>query len=123
MKTKIYTILFFTFYSTLTVLLSTCKKDKGDPCAGSPAHTYNYYISDDNKSKIPYTGTDTLIFISDRGDTAKLYGQGKQTYNDVTSKPSSIDPDCSNLDYTYYENIQINFVGNNPNLNQIKYWS
>ena len=58
--------------------------DKDDGC-GERKDRY-YYLSADAKSKIPYTGTDTLVFVSNTGDTARCIGQGTQvTYESVLS--------------------------------------
>ncbi len=58
--------------------------DKDDGC-GERKDRY-YYLSADAKSKIPYTGTDTLVFVSNTGDTARCIGQGTQvSYESVSS--------------------------------------
>ncbi len=102
----------------LFVMLSqSCSKT--DPC---PKGQENYYnLTDEEKSKIPYTGTDTLVFISDKGDTATLIGQGKsQSYKRTTSGGS---PDCGAGSYVYenYERIDYNYLANNPILNRIDF--
>ncbi len=121
MKIRFFHVLLFTLLCSITISLSHCKKDKGDPCAGYPSKTNNYYVSDDNKSKIPYTGTDTLVFISDVGDTATLYGQGKQTYMQVLSTYSSNNPDCGNISYWNFEHIVLTFIGSNSAINKLVY--
>ncbi|MES2558409.1 MAG: hypothetical protein V4590_01625 [Bacteroidota bacterium] len=40
--------------------------------------TYNYTISADDLSKVPYTGFDTLYFINKLGDTCIVRGTGKK---------------------------------------------
>ena len=76
MTKKLFSILL------LVMLIQSCSKT--DPC---PKGQENYYnLTDEEKSKIPYTGTDTLVFISDKSDTATLIGKGKsQSYKRTTS--------------------------------------
>ncbi len=123
MKIKNNSILIFALTLSCAFLFNTCQKDNPDPCAGYPSQTYNYYVSDINKSKIPYsnTGKDTLIYFSNFGDTAILYGQGKQTLMDVFSAPSAANPDCGNISYWSFERILFTFIGNNSELNKLEY--
>jgi hypothetical protein len=122
MKTKTNSILLFAFTLSCVFLFNTCKKNNSDPCAGLTSQTHNYYVSPDNKSKIPYTGTETLVFVSNTGDTVTLYGQGKQSAANVFSAPSSNDPDCGNIiSYWDFENILITFKGSNIVFNKFVY--
>jgi hypothetical protein len=54
--------------------------EKDDGCEGQK--DIYHYLSQDAKSKIPYTGIDTLRFVSNTGDTAICIGQGKQVTYD-----------------------------------------
>lgn len=78
-----------------------------------------YYISEDDKSKTPFTGTDTLVYISNEGDTAILYGQGKKAFIEEVAQKTSADPGCPHYDYNYFENIEFFYKGSNPELNLI----
>lgn len=71
----------------------------------------NYNISDSNKAKIPYIGTDTLIFVSNTGDTATLIGQGKDDYYEKDTKLAK-GGDCPLYEVNNYEYIEVNYVGN-----------
>ena len=85
MEQKVLSCLYKTTYQynmkTLQNLIVLCLiattfacGDKDDGC-GERKDAY-YYLSADAKSKIPYTGTDTLVFVSNTGDTARCIGQG-----------------------------------------------
>lgn len=92
---------------------------KGDGCEEhEPVHSY-YKISDTDKSKIPFTGADTLVYISTDGDTATLYGQGRNEFTEKVAEKWNPDPACSQYDYRYFENIEFTFKGNNASLNSI----
>jgi hypothetical protein len=81
-----------------------------------PVSTY-YSISAADKSKIPFTGTDTLVYFSSDGDTAILYGQGKKAYNEKVAVDRDHDPGCGKYDYNYFENIEFTYQGSHPDLN------
>jgi hypothetical protein len=92
---------------------------KGDGCEEhEPVNTY-YNISAADKSKIPFTGTDTLVYISTDGDTAVLYGQGKSAFTEKVAQKWDPDPGCSTYDYNFFENIEFVYKGNHPDLNFI----
>jgi hypothetical protein len=103
-------------------MLFSCKNEKQDPCEGvAPSEIHHYQIKDEYKSKIPYSGTDTLTFISNAGDTAKLVGLGKATYEDLDSKTISHTSECGNSISSYNETIFIRFSGTSPDLKNIEY--
>jgi hypothetical protein len=81
---------------------------------------YTYNVADSNKAKIPYNGTDTLVFVSDKGDTANLYGQTiNQFYYKITQNYGTAD--CQK-NYTYkYQNINTSFLGNNLKLYSVSF--
>jgi hypothetical protein len=77
MKTKIYTILFFALTLTSAIILNGCRKNDSSGCT---QNTTTYNISSSDKSKIPYTGSDTLTFVrTTTGDTFTFYGKGWQS--------------------------------------------
>ena len=119
MKTKFNIILFSLLLLSTIFLFSSCGQ-KNSNCGYDHTTDIYYKLSDDSKSKIPYTGYDTLIFKSDAGDTATLYGQGKKIYYETTTSGMSM-ADCgSTPQYTYhFENIEIDFKSVNPFLYQI----
>jgi hypothetical protein len=92
---------------------------KGDGCEEHEPVNMYYNISADDKSKIPFTGTDTLVYISTDGDTAVLYGQGKSAFTEKVAQKWDPDPGCSTYDYNFFENIEFVYKGNHPDLNFI----
>ncbi|NDC31272.1 MAG: hypothetical protein EBZ58_10125, partial [Bacteroidetes bacterium] len=60
MKTK---LLYISIISLLFII-QACKRTEPD-CGDLSDVITNYNISDADKAKIPYTGKDTLVFISD----------------------------------------------------------
>lgn len=106
MKTK---LLYISIISLLFIL-QACKRTEPD-CGDLSDVITNYNIADSNKAKIPYTGKDTLVFISDAGDTSTLIGQGKKTnYESVRTNISG--GDCPRAGIDNYENIDMSFIGN-----------
>ncbi len=102
----------------LIILTQSCTKD---PSCGDLSDINIYYnIADSNKAKIPYTGNDTLVFISDANDTATLIGQGKKTYYKQVVKGNGYN-DCPRNTYYNYENIAIDFIGNDTTINLIQF--
>lgn len=93
----------------LTLIVS-CRKDTTEPCGG---REYFYYLNEEEKSKIAYSGNDTLVFANNFNDTAICIGQGKKQFY-VKSCPSRVecDPDC-----WYYEAYHYPFSSNNPKFN------
>lgn len=119
MKTKTYSILFFAV--SYILLFNACKRDAPCPSA-TPSIEHKYYLQDSSKKKIPYTGFDTLVFISDSGEIATLYGHGKQDTLQVYARNTQPGLDCDyHYDYWEFEIIQFTFTGNNPDLNSINY--
>jgi hypothetical protein len=112
MKTKIYSSTFFAITFLCVSFFSNCQKQ--NPC-GTPSFT-TYNISAIEKSEIPYAGNETLVFVSNTGDTAKLIGQGKLDYyhQDLIAG----DPECQSSG-TNYERIRYLFKGTIVNLSNI----
>lgn len=91
------------------ILLQSCDDKDSSPCRNSETNIY-YNIADSNKAKIPYLGTDTLVFISDQGDTAILIGQGKKTYYVTNTRDNSGNADCQWLENKNFENVDLSFT-------------
>jgi hypothetical protein len=80
---------------TLTIfcLAASCQKPEKIDCSGYPDEYWE--ISPDAQWKIPYTGTDTLVFLHRTGtteDTITFIGQGKRYYNEYEDGGSAGDP-------------------------------
>ena len=112
MKTKIYSSTFFAITFLCVSFFSNCQKQ--NPC-GTPSFT-TYNISAVEKSEIPYAGNETLVFVSNTGDTAKLIGQGKLDYyhQDLIAG----DPECQSSG-TNYERIRYLCKGTNNYLSNV----
>ncbi len=108
------TKLFFITIFNLLFILQACKLKETD-CGDLSDVITNYNISDADKAKIPYTGTDTLVFISDANDTASLIGQGKNTYYD-SDRRSIRGGDCPRTGIINYEGLSIIFNSSNAKL-------
>lgn len=102
----------------LFILAQSCTKDAN--CGDQNKIENSYYISADDKSKIPFKGNDTLIYYSNEEDTAILIGNGKRAYMDVISKNIG-DLECSRYQVDNNETISIEYTGDNIELNRIKY--
>ncbi len=114
MNTKLLYITIFSF-----LLLQACKLKEPD-CGDLSDVITNYNIADSNKAKIPYTGTDTLVFVSNTGDTATLIGQGKNTqYESVRSSIKG--GDCPRTGIENYENNKYVYNSNDTSIIQIYY--
>jgi hypothetical protein len=103
----------------LIMLFENCSKE---PSCGDQSDIVNsYYISADDKSKIPFKGNDTLTYISDAGDTAILIGSGKREFIDKVRTVISGNADCYKYNVDNNETIIFEYLGNNIELNKIKY--
>ncbi len=99
------------------IVLFTCC-NKYDPNCGQYKDEY-YKLSNNNKTKISFKGFDTLVFISNVGDTAILYGQAMKTTN-VGFPQQTTNADCPGIT-EYYEKIEIGFWGNQSELYNINF--
>jgi hypothetical protein len=98
----------------LIILVQGCAKESN--CGDQTTITNIYNIADSNKSKIPYSGNDTLVFISNEGDTATLIGIGKKAKY-ITSKKGIGSADCPRELIEKFEKIDFEFNTNNINFN------
>ena len=103
----------------LIMLFENCTKDPS--CSDQSDIVNSYYISADDKSKIPFKGNDTLTYISDAGDTAILIGSGKREFIDKVRTVIGGNADCYKYNVDNNETISIDYTGNNIEINNIKY--
>ena len=88
MKTfkMLFIIPFFAFF------FQSCERKS--PCTLYTSKNFKYSISENTKNQIPYSGNETLQFISNTGDTANLVGNGKRNYFSQSSKNVNGNPEC-----------------------------
>jgi hypothetical protein len=103
----------------LIMLFENCAKEPS--CSDQSDIVNSYYISADDKSKIPFKGNDTLTYISDAGDTAILFGSGKREFIDKVRTVIGGNADCYKYNVDNNEIIIFEYLGNNIELNRIKY--
>jgi hypothetical protein len=115
MKTK----LLYSSLISLLFIIQACKRTEPD-CGDLSDVITNYNIADSNKANIPYTGTDTLVFISEAGDTVTLFGQGKDAYY-ASVRRSIKGGDCPRTGIENYENIKYLYNSNDTSIIQIYY--
>lgn len=90
--------------------LSSCNLFPKEEPYECPDRTDYYQLSEDQKRILPYTGYDTIRFVSNTGDTLTCIGQGKQYFSTQKFEPYS-DPGCGNHGtYSNYEAYKIEFV-------------
>jgi hypothetical protein len=97
----------------LFMLVQSCAKESN--CGNQTTITNIYNIADSNKAKIPYKGNDTLIFISNQGDTATLIGSGKKAKY-IINKQGVGSADCPKELIEKFENIDFGFLGKESSL-------
>ncbi len=103
---------------TTALLVFLLGFSKYDPNCGRYKDEY-YNLTDDSKSKINFKGFDTLVFISNVGDTATLFGHGK-TQTNVAFPQQTTNADCPGIT-EYYEKIEIGFFGDSPELHNLNF--
>ena len=107
------------FLAVSAFFLQTCKKDHCVNKDRTPLDIF-HKLSEEDKSKVPFKGNDTLVYYSDAGDTAILYGQEKKEgYNWAMGGDG--DFDCPRTYNHYYESNEYSYIGNDSGLFQIKY--
>jgi len=109
---------FFTISLAIIIIgITSCSKQNESPCNDYVSKIFEKNLSDSTKLNIPFTGTDTLIYISNYNDTAILYGKGLEHYVATASALVNNDPACPQRDYYDIETLDYEFNGDNPNLN------
>lgn len=96
------------------LIIYSCKRES--PCSSYTSKNFKFLLADSTKAQIPYNGNETLMFISNQGDTAILTGQGKNNYIVKNSINVGTSPDCPQYDNYSYEYIDLDYKGNNENL-------
>ena len=101
------------------LIIYSCKRES--PCSSYTSKNFKFLLADSTKAQIPYNGNETLMFISNQGDTAILIGQGKINQVVTGGVNVSNDPACPKYDDYSYEYVNIEYKGNNENLFHVFY--
>jgi hypothetical protein len=84
--------------------------------------TYYLPIKDEFKNQIPFSGSDTLKYISNLGDTAILFGLGRTDSVKIDYKSSTSNPDCHNvMDKYNIEYIDISYSGKSKHISKFTF--
>jgi hypothetical protein len=102
---------FYTFWIIVLLAVSACKSNYDAPCRDaivadslvfSPAHFSN----------IPYSAHDTVLYVSDAGDSmvflTSLYNDNPAVF--LTDKPGN--PECPNNDYISFDVLNVKLINN-----------
>jgi hypothetical protein len=100
------------------MFIQSCSKSS---CSDTSDVINNYNVSAEDKSNIPFKGNDTLVYISNQGDTAKLIGTESKEFIETTFTNVSSTIDCPKYVYDKSETISFEYNGNNNELNRITY--
>lgn len=102
--------------SLLEVLwLSSCDMFReSDDC--EPYSVKFFYLTDFEKSRCPYTGDENLLFISNKGDSVLMKGQGKLVTYHVENYGGM---DCRGRD-DKYENIKFTYMADVGIFNELE---
>lgn len=100
------------YYLFLFVIINLNIACRNGKCGDQSDENIYYNIPDSNKIQIPYHGNDTLIFVSEAGDTATLIGQGKKQFYEKQTASIGY-ADCPKSKITNYDNIKFEFIDKN----------
>ncbi len=114
MKTK---LLYISIISLLFII-QACKRNES-PCSKYTSKSYKFLLADSTKAQIPYTGNETLMFISNLGDTAILTGQGKNDYILNSTVNVGNDPACPKYDDYSFEREEYHYRSNDDAITEI----
>lgn len=106
MKT-IYITLLLLFAVSAPLLFTSCTKID---CSGTPpSETTHHRLEPNELQKVPYSGSDTLYFLTKQGDTCIVRGTGKRHYENQTSHLAGT-LDCGPTDYDIYQAYNISYT-------------
>jgi len=112
--------IYFLIIGLCVFTLQQCKPD--DPCDPNQIPlNETYYLTIDDKQKIPFFKAefDSLVYVSDKGDTAVLYKQPPQNY--FWKARRNANPGCPLYDFWNHETYEFEFKGKHPLLNYINF--
>lgn len=96
----------------LVFTLTGCLQDD-TPCRNEEPTTLTWNV---DTRIVPYRkdGLDTLVYLSDKGDTATLYGEGAKTKFETITRQSNGAAPCVTNEVNNYETKTYVFNGSNP---------
>lgn len=106
-------------FLTTTLFLHGCKNGGSSCGEEKPPKVTTYRIETPLIDRIPYSGMDTLFFVSNDSIRVMLVGQGKREFMDILSVDRDFNPDCADFEYFHHETIEFNFVGNINQLSKV----
>lgn len=111
------TLIYFGFL----LFIFSCSKEKDCSKVPSKLITADRIIPDTERTYLPYTGSETLVFVSNKGDTAILIGTGSiQKYTKERIVFKNEDATCPQTNVHRHETFAAEFKGTNPNFSHFK---
>ncbi|MFY8020131.1 MAG: hypothetical protein ACOVP1_02990 [Bacteroidia bacterium] len=108
-------------YFGFLLFIFSCSKEKDCSKVPTKLITANVFLLDSERTYLPYNGTETLMFISNKGDTAVLKGTGTiQKYNKERIVSINEYPSCPQTEVHLHETLAAEFKGTNPNFSHFK---
>lgn len=108
-------------YIGFLLFIFSCSKEKDCSKVPTKLITANVFLLDSERTYLPYNGTETLVFISNNGDTAVLKGTGTvQKYNKERIVSFNEYPSCPQTEVHLHETLAAEFNGTNPNFSHFK---
>jgi hypothetical protein len=108
-------------YIGFLLFIFSCSKEKDCSKVPTKLITANVFLLDSERTYLPYIGNETLVFISNKGDTAVLKGTGSiQKYNKERIVSINEYPSCPQTEVHLHETLAAEFKGTNPNFSHFK---
>ncbi|MCA0427026.1 MAG: hypothetical protein LCH37_06280 [Bacteroidetes bacterium] len=108
-------------YLGCVLFIFACSKEKDCSKVPTKLVTGDRILPDSERTYLPYTGTETLVFVSNKGDTAILKGTGEiQKYTKERIVSTNEYPSCPQTEVHRHETLAAEFKGTNPNFSHFK---
>lgn len=108
-------------YLGCVLFIFACSKEKDCSKVPTKLVTGDRILPDSERTYLPYTGTETLVFVSNKGDTAILKGTGEiQKYTKERIVSTNEYPSCPQTSVHRHETLAAEFKGTNPNFSHFK---
>ncbi len=111
------TLIYFGFL----LFIFSCSKEKDCSKVPTKLITADRIIPDTERTYLPYTGAEKLVFVSNKGDTAILKGTGSiQKYTKERIVFTNEDASCPQTEVHRHETFAAEFKGTNPIFSHFK---